>query len=354
MDIRQTPWMQAWITAVLCLFIASGCGMLRSEFFRGETAHLLEKGNRHYRSGEFKEAEALYQEAIRLDPGCAPGHAALGNIAYVRGEFQAATACYKRAMKLDPELEKPLSPLVLDALRMKERRELEACGADLPQVLALLSSGREGEVETLLSKGVSVVMLARHRSSLSPRNQERLLGLALERALSGSVPGRCALLYGHLLAAAERRAFLAARLLESAAEQAEGEDRQEAYMALGALSIRMGRENEAAWAYGAALRAGCPRDEVMPLLANLYGMPADAVAPTDEEETEGPASAEDAPPSVVSRGNLSGSIQPPAEARSGSPVSTSRAKGPGANRAVVVRPAPLQTNLPSDRKGAKP
>lgn len=287
MDIRQTPWMQAWITAVLCLFLASGCGMLRSEFFRGETAHLLEKGNRHYRSGEFQEAEALYEEAVRLDPECAPGHAALGNLAYVRGEFQAATACYKRAMELDPELEKPLSRLLLDALRMKERRELEACGADLPQVLALLSSGREDRVETLLSKGISAAMLARHRSSLSPRDQERLLDLALERALSGDVPGRCALLYGHLLAAAERHAFLAAHLLEAAAEQVEGEDRQEAYMAQGALYIRMGRENKAAWAYEAALRAGCPRDEVLPFLAGLYGMPANAIAPPEEGRKRG-------------------------------------------------------------------
>ena len=117
-------------------------------------------------------------------------------------------------------------------------------------------------------------------------------------------------------------------------------DRQKAYLTLGALYTRLGREQDAAWVYEAAVEAGCRRDEMMSLLANLYGMSAHAVLPTDDGKGEGgPAPAEDAPPPVVvSRGNLSGSLQPPAEARSGSPVSASRAKGPGADRAVVARP----------------
>jgi tetratricopeptide (TPR) repeat protein len=339
MDARQTFRMLGWIAAtLLCLFVASGCGTLRSEFFRGETAHLLEQGNRHYRSGEYKEAEACYKEAIELDPDCALGHAALGHVAYVGGRFQEASRCYERAVDLDPGLETTLAPLILDARRMQEQQALEACSASLPKTLTLLLEGREDEVETLLSKGVSVVMMARNRSSLPSKDQEQLLFLVRERALSGNVPSRCALLYGHLLAVDERRAFLAARLLEAGAKKAEGKEKQEAYMALGALYVRMGRADNAAWAYEAALRAGCPRNEVIPLLASLYGMPANALEPPEDEESKEPGPAEEKPPSVLSKHPLSGTLHTPSRNASQGPASVFHVTGPETNRSALERP----------------
>ena len=335
---RRKPCIRAGMACLLTLGLASGCGALRSEFFRGETDHLLAEGNRHYRSGAFKEAASCYDRAVALDPACARGHTALGHVAYVGGRFQEALRCYDRAVDLDPRLEATLAPLILDARRMEEQQALEACGASLQKVLALLSKGREDEVEALLREDVPTDMLARHATSLPTKGRDRLLELAEERGRSGTVPPCLALFYGHLLAADERHGFLATRLLESAAPRVEGEARQKAYLTLGALYIRLGREQDAAWAYEAALEAGCPREEVVPLLADLYGMPADAVAPTDEKESEGPAPAEDAPPPVVSHGNLSGSLHPPKAVRSESPVSASHAKGPGADRAVVARP----------------
>ena len=61
------------------------------------------------------------------------------------------------------------------------------------------------------------------------------------------------------------------------------------------------------------------------------------------------AKGEDAPPSIVSHGNLSGSLGSPAEARSGSPVPTSRAKRPEEDRAVVVRPGKAPVNLTEEK-----
>jgi len=338
MSKKRKRCIRAGIAGLLALGLATGCGAVRSEFFRGETAHLLAEGNRHYRSGAFTEAASCYERVVALDPACAHGHAALGHVAYVRGRFQKASRCYHRAVDLDPGLETTLAPLILDARRMQEQQALETRGASLPEILALLLEGREGEVEALLQENVPSDMLVRHTTSLSSGDRDRLLKLAEERARSGRVPPRCALFYGHLLAIDEGHGFLAARLLETGAPRVEGEARQKAYLTLGALYVRLEREQDAAWAYEAALEAGCPRDEVVPLLADLYGMPADAVAPNDDEESDGPAPTEETPPSVVSRGNLSGSLEPPTEARSGSPVSASHAKGPGVDRAEVVRP----------------
>ena len=268
------------VTATACLLalvLASACGALRSEFFRGETAHLLRLGNRHYRSGEFEEAGTCYERAIGVDPGCARAHAALGNVAYVRGAFRAASTRYGRAVDLDPALEVSLAPLLLDCGRLQERGELEALGAEPLEVLHLLLSGREADVETLLEEGVSETMLARHMTCLPWRDRERILDLAAKRACAGTVSPRCMLLYGHLLAVDEQRGCLAARLLEAGAEKVEGEARRRAFMALGALLVRLGRESDAAWAYEAALEAGCSRNEVIPLLAHLYGVPPGAI-----------------------------------------------------------------------------
>ena len=350
MDMRRSRWNRVWIALLLGLFLASGCGAVRSEFFRGEIVHLLEKGNRHYRSGEFKEAKACYEEAVGLDPACAGGHAALGNIAYVRGAFYEAAARYERALALAPDLEEALAPLHLDALRMQEQEELTAQGADLHKILELLLAGMEAEVEALLQKEVSAAMLVRHMTSLSSGDRNQLLKLAKERACTGTVPPRCALLYGHLLAVDERHGFLAARLLESAARNLKGQAGQKAWMTLAALYIRLGRESDAAWAYEAALDAGCPEDEVVPLIARLYGMPASAVASNEDGESGEPEPSRDASPALLSAGTLSGSLDSPPKPQ-GSPAAASHATGAEANRAVVVRPAPSSVHPPAERKG---
>jgi tetratricopeptide (TPR) repeat protein len=338
MSTKRKRRIPAGVAVLLGLALASGCGALRSELFRGETAHLLDQGDRHYRSGALQEAGSCYEGAVGLDPACARGHAALGNVAYVRGAFRKAAACYERAASLDPGLETPLAPLILDARRMQERERLEVRGADPHRVHALLTAEREAEVETVLEQGASPAVLARHLRGLPGKDRERLLILAEAKARAGTFPPRCALLYGHLLAVDEHRGFFAARLLEAGAKGVESEAGQKAWVTLGALFVRLGRESDAAWAYEAALEAGCPRDEVVPLLANLYGMPVDAVTSTGEAERKEPKPTGDATPPVLSRGTLSGSLQPPGGSGPAGPVSTSHAAGPTTDRRVVARP----------------
>jgi Flp pilus assembly protein TadD len=262
---------------LVALGLLWGCGALRSEFFRGEIAYLLVRGDGHYRGGEYREAESCYRRAVRLDPACAKAHASLGNIAYVRGAFQEASSCYNRALGLNPALEPSIAPLLLEARRMLERGELELCGAGPARVLELLLSGREAEVEALLGARASASLAARHAAALPRKDRERLLELAAGRGRSGPVPPRCALLYGHLLAVDESNGYLAVRLLTSAVKEVRGEARRKACMALGALYARLGRESDAAWAYEAALEAGCAPAKVVPLLARLYGVPAAAI-----------------------------------------------------------------------------
>ncbi len=323
--------------AVLLVFLLTwGCGPFRSEWYRGETAHLLDKGDTLYRSGEYADARTCYSEALRLDPNGARGHAALGNIAYVEAEFEEAAACYERAMALEPDLEKVLTPLYLEALRLDERRELEACGVDPGRVMELLLAGREEEVEVLIHNDISVAGLARQAGCLSLQEQDRLLDLAEERARSGGVSTMCALFYGHLLAVHDDRAFPAARLLRSAARTVEGPERQKAYMTLGAIYIRLGRETDAAGAYERALAAGCPRDEVIPLLAALYGVPAGVMA-EGEEHIEASMKAGEKPRSLSSGGEISGSLQPP-DTIEGGAVSGFHRVGPQQDRDVLVRP----------------
>ncbi len=320
MDKRQRSWAKTGITVLLFLTVTSGCGLLRSEFYRGETAHLLQKGDRRYGGGEYTEAKACYEDAVRLDPCCSRGHAALGNIAYVQAEFQEAATCYERAMALDPDLEKPLTPLYLDALRLHEHQELEAYGADFGRVMQLISDGGEREVETILSKDISVAGLARQAAYLSLKDQDRLLQLAEERALTGGVPNMCALFYGHLLALGDRCAFPAARLLKSAAREVEGPERQEAYMTLGAIYVRLGRENDAAGAYEQALLAGCPREEVLPFLAALYGIPVSVFGEIEETMIDS-AGVEDRSIAAQNHGRISGPGNGDAMAVIGSAVS---------------------------------
>jgi len=168
---KRKPSIRAGMACLLALGLATGCGALRSEFFRGETAHLLGEGNRLYRSGAFKEAASCYERAVALDPACARGHAALGHVAYVGGRFREALCCYDRAVDLDPGLEATLAPLILDARRMEERKHLGAAGADPQRVFALLTAEGEAEVEILLQKDVSPAVLARHATSLPAKDR---------------------------------------------------------------------------------------------------------------------------------------------------------------------------------------
>lgn len=336
MENNRRPLLRTLTTLIVCLFLGFGCAALRTEFYRGETSHLLNKGNRHYRSGEYKEARACYEDVVRLDPGSARAHAGLGNIAYVRGEFSTAAGFYLQALTLDPSLEKALMPLYLEAKRHHETEELRSLGADLDQVIELLATGREDQVEALFEKGLSPSRLAGRAGYLSISDQERLLNLAGERAATGNVPIMCSLFYGHLLAWDDHRAYHAARLLKSGARVVEGLERRKAYMALGAIYVRLGRENEAAGAYEQALLAGSPREEVLPYLAALYGVPVEAFDDVKEILMEF-AGVEDRSVETQTSGKISGTLKASPSPGHGS-MSVTVQNDPGSGPSVEMLP----------------
>jgi hypothetical protein len=120
-------------------------------------------------------------------------------------------------------------------------------------------------------------------------------------------------------------------------------------MTLGAIYVRLGRETDAAGAYERALAAGCPRDEVIPLLAALYGVPADVMA-EGKDDAEASMENEGRHRSLSSGGEISGSLQPPVTMQGGEAGAFHRA-GPLQDRDVLVHPAEKVGRRPGSNVG---
>ena len=275
--------------------LLSGCGGLRSEFFRRETQYLYNQGSRAYRSGEFDKARAYFRQVVKLDPGYARAHAGLGNTALVRGDFDEAEQRYRRAMELEPGLEKKLKPLLTACLEKKARQPLEKCGLDLGKVLALLSGDNGKGLDKALSRDVPLDLLSRDTLSLTLKELVKLRDIILEKARSGTGSYRCRLFYGYFLFNSDGQERLAARVLEGVAEEAPVKERQKIYMMTGRLMEKMGENSRAAGAYLKAVDAGLPMSEAAPSLSRIYGVPAEEITAasslagdSEKEEEQGP------------------------------------------------------------------
>src|SRR5215510_2678811 len=66
------------------------------------TNELLLRAIAAERGGDLRLAEALYRQALALDPANAEYHHALGTLHQAQGDIQAASACFERALALDP------------------------------------------------------------------------------------------------------------------------------------------------------------------------------------------------------------------------------------------------------------
>jgi len=62
----------------------------------------LDLGNK-YRFEDNDKAIAAYNEAIRLDPGCAEAYGSRGLVHYFAGDRDKALADYNEAIRLDPD-----------------------------------------------------------------------------------------------------------------------------------------------------------------------------------------------------------------------------------------------------------
>ncbi|MCD6297028.1 MAG: tetratricopeptide repeat protein, partial [Deltaproteobacteria bacterium] len=281
------------IGILLTIILASGCGVLRSEFYRGETHYLYNQGNQAYKAGEFNRARECFQQVIKADPGYARGFAGLGNLALIKGDFDEAIRCYSQAMTLEPGLEETLLPLMLVAKEQQARQPVVNCGMDLRKVLTLLSNGRENELENLLSRDVPLELVAKDTLSITLEELVKLRSLVVERVDAGGSSPRCRLFFGYFLFYADQRDWLAAKVLENAAKDVSGRDQQHAYEITGKLYERMGQEKKAANAFLKAVKAGMPLAEVAPFLAKIYGVPVEKItivsSPSKKNEKAAPS-----------------------------------------------------------------
>jgi Flp pilus assembly protein TadD len=89
-------------------------------------AALLQEGLEHHRAGRLDEAEALYREALRLEPQEAEALRLLGAIAAKRGGHEAAVALFQEALALRPDIAYCHNDLGLALAALRRLDEAEA------------------------------------------------------------------------------------------------------------------------------------------------------------------------------------------------------------------------------------
>ena len=295
MVLMKRKGLKIWGSCVAVVLFAlvnmSGCGLLRSEFFRGETGYLYNQGLKAYKAGNFDKALEYFERATKKDPHYARALAGLGNVALIREEFDKAERYYRQTMDIEPGLKKEILPLLMAAKERKARQPLIECGVDLKKVFTLLSTNREKELEGLLATDVPLDLLARDTISLTLKELAELQKLIASHADRGRGSLRLRLFYGLFLFNSHQQDRLATKVMEEVAKDLSGEEQQEAYIKLGRLYERTARENKAISAYLKAVKAGRPMNEVAPLLADIYGVPVEEIirvsTSQEQENAEG-------------------------------------------------------------------
>lgn len=68
-----------------------------------DVASLVEAGNKFWSEGKLEQAESIFREAIKLDPGAAPPHARLAGLLLSQHRNDEARTEYQNAIMNDPE-----------------------------------------------------------------------------------------------------------------------------------------------------------------------------------------------------------------------------------------------------------
>lgn len=218
--------MGIWILQILksvCVPIAAagiamgsiGCSMLRTEWYRGETRHLYEKGCSAYRAGDLSGAGEALTQVVTLDPAHARAHVALGHVALASGDLRAAAASYRKALTLAPDLRDAVGPMLLHAELTYQQEIVRETGADLKTVLQFLEGGDDDAIAAFFAGVCCPGVLSGDAFSLSLTERDRLRQLVIVRLLTGrTTPGE-RLFSGLFLSREGTMAPLAARTLES-------------------------------------------------------------------------------------------------------------------------------------------
>lgn len=269
-----------------------GCGSLRTEIYREETAHHYKAACKLYDQGDYETARSGFKKVITLDPDYGPAHAALGHLALIREDYPGALAHYRAAVAADPDLEMELQPLVLVARAQEERAPLMEAGVSLNQIYPLIMGDRTADLEALLAKDIPLKLLARDTMGITPGKLGEMQAKITETAdpLKGSP--RYRLFLGYMLFFGETEDALASVLVESALPQALEKDQQAGFVVLGQLCERQSKLNEGVDAYLAAVDAGLPLTDVAHHLARVYRVDIESILPpkdTPAEDTAPPA-----------------------------------------------------------------
>lgn len=274
------------VTFLLLQAVLWGCSGIRSEIYRGETSHHYEAACKLYKQGDYETARSGFEDVIALDPDYGPAHAALGNLDLIAQDYPEALVHYQAAVAADPELEIELQPLLMVARAHKERAPLQKAGISLNHLYALIMAERMTEVEALLQKDIPLQLLANDTMGITPGRLGELQRKVGETAdpLNGSV--RYRLFLGYLLFYGQTDDALAAAIINSAAKDATGKDRQDVLVVSGQLHERQGEANAAVDAYLAAVNAGLPMADVAHHLARVYRVDIASILPPKETSEE--------------------------------------------------------------------
>jgi protein O-GlcNAc transferase len=135
------------------------------------------------------EAEARYQEALRIYPESSGGHIQLGNLLFHLHRVDEALGCYAKALALNPQSAGALYSLarihfergrLQDAARLLDRAV--AVDSEFEQATLLNGIVHERIGETRLAAD-----LYRRASEISPRNRDALMGLAMTQKKLGNL-----------------------------------------------------------------------------------------------------------------------------------------------------------------------
>ena len=281
-----------YFSVIALLLLLQACSGFRTEIYREETFYRYNEACKLYKQGDYKAARSVLEDVIALDPDYGPAHAAMGNLALIGEDYSGALRHYQKAVAVDSEYEAELRPLIMVASAHNERAPLQKAGIGLNQIYPLIMADRVAELEALLAKDMPLQLLANDTMGITPGRLGELQRKVAETAgpLNGSV--RYRLFLGYLLFSGQSDDALATAMIQSAAGEAAGRDRQEALVVLGQLYERQGKANTAVDNYLAAVDAGLPMTDVAHHLARIYRVDIESLLPPKDTEAEDTEQAE--------------------------------------------------------------
>lgn len=273
--MRSIPILK--VTLFLLALCLSGCGSLRTEFFRGETRYIYNNGCQQYMQGDYNTARKTFEKVLALDPDYGPAHGALGNLALIGAAYELALTHYQKAIQVDPDLEAGLRAFIAVATASAAREPLTKAGVDLNRVYLLMMADKQVELEALLSNDIPLDLLASDTLSITPSKLGELQLKAASTADPERGSARYRLFMAHLLFYGRTDSTLAVALVEQAAPHAKMADRQKAYVLLGQVYERRKDFNLAVDAYLAAVNAGLSVNAIAQHLARIYNVDIESV-----------------------------------------------------------------------------